>query len=151
MPSMTALPRDARLKQRALFSHWVTERVRWSDTDQVGHVNNLAFGAYFESGRTELFRDLVCHAAESRVLLLVAQMNICFVGEAHWPSDIDIGTCVLDIGGSSCRLGQGLFLGDRCVGTADTVMVIIDEATRTPSDIPPHVRDYLNGFRAVEK
>jgi acyl-CoA thioester hydrolase len=146
MTSLIPLPRDPRLTQRAFFTYWLTERVRWSDTDQVGHVNNLAFSTYFESGRTEFLRDLVSRGVDSRVLLLMAQMNVCFLGEVHWPSNVEVGTCVLDVGSSSCRIGHGLFLGDQCVGTADSVLVMIDEATRKPREIPPHVRQHLNGF-----
>ena len=81
MSALAPLPRDPRLSQRAAFPHWLTERVRWSDTDQVGHVNNLSFGTYIETGRTEFLRELIDRNADSRVLLLMAQVNICFLGE----------------------------------------------------------------------
>jgi acyl-CoA thioesterase FadM len=37
-------------------------------------------------------------------------------------------------------MGQGLFDGDRCVGIADTLLVLIDEAKRLPLPIPDAVR-----------
>ncbi|MCK9284849.1 MAG: acyl-CoA thioesterase [Rhodocyclaceae bacterium] len=146
MTPLPPIPRDPRLTQRRFFTHWVTERVRWSDTDQVGHVNNLAFCTYIETGRTEFMRHLVSRDVESRVLLLMAQINVSFLGEVHWPSDVDVGTCVLDIGRSSCRIGHGLFLGEQCVSSADSLLVMIDESTRKPQEIPPHVRAHLAEF-----
>jgi acyl-CoA thioester hydrolase len=146
MDDLLPLPRDLRLTRREVFTHWLTERVRWSDTDQVGHVNNLSFGTYVETGRTELLRDLINRNTESRVLLLMAQVNICYLGEVHWPSNVDVGTCILGVSQSSCRMGHGLFVGDHCVGTADTLLVHIDETTRKPSTIEGGLRDFLNEY-----
>jgi acyl-CoA thioester hydrolase len=143
MSLLPPLPRDSRLLKREFFRHWLTERVRWSDTDLVGHVNNLSFSTYFETGRTEFLRKLISHDAQSRVLLLMAQMNVSFFGEVHWPAHVDVGTCVLDLGNSSCRLGHGLFHGEHCVASCDELLVLIDENSRKPGTLPAHVRNYL--------
>lgn len=131
------------LTQRSTYSYWLTENIRWSDTDLVGHVNNLSFSTYYETGRTQFLRPFVARGVEQRVLLLLAQMNVSFLGEAHWPGEVDIGTGMLEVGRSSCRMGQGLFLGDQCISTAESVMVMIDETTRKPKEIPDWVREYL--------
>lgn len=149
MHTLSPLPRDARLTHRKTFPHWVTERVRWSDTDQVGHVNNLSFCTYVETGRTEYLKEMIDRKSDSRVLLLMAQVNICLLGEVHWPSDVDVGTCILEISRSSCRMGHGLFVGDICVGTADTLLVHIDEATRKPRTIDGSLREVLNKSLAI--
>jgi len=146
MSALPPLPRDRRLTQRAFFKHWLTERVRWSDTDLVGHVNNLSFATYCESGRTEFLRELIRRDADSRVLLLLAQSNVCFFGEVHWPAQVDVGTCILDIGESSCRMGHGLFYNERCVGTADALLVHIDETSRKAQAIPAAVREHLTAW-----
>jgi hypothetical protein len=82
MSALAPLPRDPRLSQRAAFPHWLTERVRWSDTDLVGHVNNLSFGTYIETGRTEFLRELIDRNADSRVLLLLTMVAISLVDAA---------------------------------------------------------------------
>jgi acyl-CoA thioester hydrolase len=143
LPALPPLPRDPRLTQRSGYTHWVTERVRWSDTDQVGHVNNLSFSTYCETGRTEFLAHLLRHDLDTRVLMLVAQMNVCFLGEAHWPSEVMVGTCILEIGKSSCRMGQALFVGERCICTADTLMVHVDVGTHVPGPIPAELRQFL--------
>ena len=47
------------LTQRSTYSYWLTENIRWSDTDLVGHVNNLSFSTYYETGRTQFLRPFV--------------------------------------------------------------------------------------------
>jgi len=36
---------------RALYTYWHTDRLRFSDLDRQDHVNNAVFSTLFESGR----------------------------------------------------------------------------------------------------
>jgi acyl-CoA thioester hydrolase len=117
------------LTDRGGYRHWAADQVRWSDTDLVGHANNLVFG----------------NAAEPAMMLPV-QITLNLLGEVHWPAQVQIGTSVLAIGTSSLRLGQGMFESARCFGSCETVMVLIDDTTRRPRPIPQPMRDWLSGF-----
>ncbi len=132
---------------RAAYGHWMQERVRWSDTDLIGHANNVAVSAYFETGRSHFMRSVDAIDAEPRAPLVLAQLTINFLGEMHWLDVIDIGTGCLSIGRSSCRTGQALFVGERCVGTAESVVVMIDEVTRKPVPLPSWLRQWLDQNR----
>ncbi len=131
------------LKQRAAYSHWVREHVRWSDTDMAGHANNLVYGAFAETGRAILLRRFMAADADPRALLVLAEFRIKFLSEAHWPAEVDVGTGVSAIGTRSCRMVQGMFIGERCISVAESVLVLVDEGTRRSSDIPPAIRSLL--------
>lgn len=131
------------LRQRASYPHWVVERVRWSDTDMASHANNLAFAAWAESGRALLLRSFLQNDSATPALLVLAEMRLKYLGEAHWPADIEVGTCVSTVGTRSCRMAQGLFAGERCIGLAESVLVLIDIATRKSRDIPAAMREAL--------
>jgi acyl-CoA thioester hydrolase len=49
----------------------------------------------------------------------------------------------LSIGRSSFTLGHGLFRGESCVGTAETVMVLIDATTRRSTPLSEVLREHL--------
>jgi acyl-CoA thioester hydrolase len=134
------------LRQRPTYPHWVRDRVRWSDTDMAGHVNNLAFAGFCESGRALLLRRFMERDAAPRALLVLAEIRLKFLGEANWPADIDIGTAVSAIGQRSCRMVQGLFDGERCFAVSESVLVLIDESTRKSREIPDQVRHWLLGY-----
>lgn len=134
---------DPRLKQRAAYGHWVHEHVRWSDTDMAGHANNLACAAFAETGRAILLRRFMAPDANPRALLVLAEFRIKYLSEIYWPAEVDVGTGVSTIGSRSCRMVQGLFIGNRCVSVAESVLVMIDETTRRSADIPPAVRSLL--------
>jgi acyl-CoA thioester hydrolase len=142
----TATPKGSLPTQRADYRHWTVEQVRWSDTDMVGHVNNGAFVVYAETGRTHFLRPLFDEGPEHRAMFLLARITVNFFGELHWPARVDIGSGVLTIGRTSMAIGQGLFDGERCFGSAESIMVMIDETTRKPCEIPDWARARLAGF-----
>jgi acyl-CoA thioester hydrolase len=135
------------LRRREVYTHWSQERVRFSDTDMVGHVNNLAFTAFLETGRSLFLRDFTLGKHAPRALFLLAEVSVRFLAEAHWPDEVAIGTAVVDVGRSSIRVGQGLFTGERCFGTAESVLVLLDEATRRSREIPGDVKAWLERYR----
>jgi acyl-CoA thioester hydrolase len=132
--------------RRKAFPHWAHERVRFSDTDLIGHVNNLAFSAYLETGRSLFLQAFTKPSAGARSLFVLVEINVRFIGEAHWPSDVAIGTGVIEIGRSSVRLGQGLFVGDRCFSTSESVLVLMDEESRRSRQIPEDIKTWLRSF-----
>lgn len=135
------------LRQRTAFPHWADERVRFCDTDLIGHVNNLAFSAYLETGRSLFLRDFTQPGSGPRSLFVLAEITVRFLGEAHWPSEVAIGTGVVDVGQRSVRFGQGLFIGERCFSTSESVLVLMDESARRSRAIPEAIKDWLRSFR----
>jgi len=112
----------------ASFSHWASEKIRFQDVDRLDHVNNVAIAAYAESGRVE-FLEAVSPAALKRSgapYWVIAQLNIRFLAETRFPGNVRIGTCVLRIGNSSVTLGQGMFAGELCFATTESVVVLVD-------------------------
>jgi hypothetical protein len=53
-----------------------------------------------------------------------------------WPGTVEVGTRIDRIGRSSVTLGQALFVGDDCVATCHSVVVLIDASTRRSSCLP---------------
>lgn len=106
------------------------DKLRYGDTDRQGHVNNAVFATFLETGRVEFLvephGDLNDHGCE----FVIASLQLDFVHEMRWPGRVDIGTRVVKIGTSSFTLEQGLFQTDRCVATATTVIVQMNEQTR---------------------
>jgi len=137
------------LRHRSVHGFWVSERVRWNDTDLVGHVNNLSITNYCEIGRVNFLQPWLLPGAPERALFLIVRMTTNFLGEVHWPGVVDVGTSVLEVGRSSVRVVHAVFDGERCVATADSVLVHIDEASRASHPIPEAVLDYFSQYRSV--
>jgi acyl-CoA thioester hydrolase len=114
---------DPRRLQRDYYTHWVTDRIRFSDTDQVGHVNNLALAAYVETGRLYHSRDVLQPLLDGEGGFILARVEIDFVSELHFGGQVDVGTRVVRMGRSSLTVGTGVFGPDgRCAVVADSIV-----------------------------
>ncbi|MFW5969714.1 MAG: acyl-CoA thioesterase [Halofilum sp. (in: g-proteobacteria)] len=139
------------LTDRSGFPHWTSEKIRFQDIDRLGHVNNVAITIYAESGRVE-FLDAVMPAgltADNGPLWVIARLDVQFRAQSHYPGTVDIGTRVLRIGNSSITLGQGLFVGGRCIATTESVVVLVDPETERGMTLPDEVRTAARVFEGT--
>lgn len=139
------MTRDNPLARRETFIFWTREKIRYADTDRQGHVNNAVFATFCESGRVALFFETGEKLAPAGCEFVIARLELDFRAEMLWPGQAEIGTAVLDIGRSSFRLGQGIFCGESCAATAETVIVLLDTATRKATTLPDVTRAGLLG------
>ena len=142
MPATAERP----LADRARLKNWTIEKLRYCDTDRQGHVNNAVFSELCEAGRVAFLYDPDSPAAPPGCAFVLARLELDFLGELNWPGMVDVGTAVLSVGRSSFRLGQGLFSGGSCIATAETIIVLMDEATRRSTPLPDALRARLEAL-----
>ncbi|MDE1148879.1 MAG: thioesterase family protein [Azospirillaceae bacterium] len=130
----------------ASYRFWADEHVRFNDLDPVGHVNNNAFGVYFESGRVALHRDLRQATSFPGYAVVMRKITIDYLAEITYPNDVRVGTRLIRLGRTSWTTGAALFVGDRCHATSHCVSVLMDVATRRPAPLPDNLRTALEGW-----
>jgi acyl-CoA thioester hydrolase len=129
------------LTDPAAFGHWVTDTVRFSDQDAVGHVNNVAVAAYVESGRLAFGRHVAGEEVAASGFVL-ARLVVDYRRQFHWPGEVRIGSRVLRVGTSSYGVGHGIFKDGACVATGEGVLVRVGDDGR-PTPIEPELRARL--------
>jgi acyl-CoA thioester hydrolase len=140
--SATSDPTD-----KSRYRVWIRERIRYSDTDMQGHVNNSVISTFFEAGRIALFalpdggrRDAGLHFA-------VVNLNMNFRRELYYPGEVEIGTGLLRIGRTSFTVAQAIFSPDSCIATAEATTVLLDHASRRPMPLSDQLREHLERCR----
>jgi acyl-CoA thioester hydrolase len=129
---------------RAAYVTWAQDIVRYSDLDPNGHVNNGAINEYFEDGRVHFRRATMADLGDELLKgFAVGSFAARYRAALHAPATVDIGTVVTRIGNSSFTLSQGVFLGDRCIATAEVGQVYFDPATGRSRPLPDLVRNAL--------
>ena len=128
------------LASRETFTWFYQEKLRFSDTDMIGHVNNVSFAALMESGRTNYTRSGVIAKLPRDILVVMRRLDLEYRAELHWPAELDIGVTLLSIGRTSFALGSAIFHGPLCASTAVTTLVVIGRQTRRPAPIPDDIR-----------
>jgi len=134
------------LTLRTTYQFFAGEKLRFSDTDMIGHVNNVAFAALLESGRTAFAHAHLFPHMPAGMVVVMARIVIDYRRELHWPAAVDVGSVLSRIGTRSYEIGQGIFLDDTCVTTGRTTLVMIDKVTRKPVALPEDYRRVLAGL-----
>lgn len=122
-------------------------RLRYSDTDRQGHVNNTVFVTMLEFGRVELFYDPAAPMAPPGTSFVIVRLELDYRREMHWPGEIEIGTRILSVGRSSFRMAQALFQDGQCTATSESVIVLMDDATRKSTPLPAEAVARLQACR----
>jgi acyl-CoA thioester hydrolase len=137
------------LSSRASFDYFYAEKLRFSDTDMIGHINNVAFAALIESGRVNYTRSGMLTALPPEMLIVMRRIELDYRAELHWPAEVDVGCRLLSIGRTSFAIGNAVFHGDLCAATSITTLVAIGRASRRPVAIPDVCRASMEGYIAV--
>lgn len=120
------------LTNASAYRLWITDRIRFCDTDQAGHVNNVAYAAYAETGRLNFMDTHVRPLVQDGNRFIAASVTVNFLRESHYPGEVRIGTGVARIGRTSLIVGQGIFKDDLCVASALGTVVHLDGSNPIP-------------------
>ena len=95
--------------------HHVEFRVSYYETDGQGRVHHAQYLNYFERGRVELMRSLghsYRNFEATGLMLVVAEMNVRYLGGAQFDDILRLTTRVLEARGATIRHGYHLVRSD---------------------------------------
>ena len=121
------------------FPYRLTDNVRFADLDANQHVNNAVYATYFETGRVTLMKDRSLGMMPDGLAWIMVRLDIHFRAELRWPGVIELGLGVSKLGRTSVTFDQVVFSQGRCVASARSITVLIDEATRKPTPLTPEI------------
>jgi acyl-CoA thioester hydrolase len=121
------------------FPYRLTDNVRFADLDPNQHVNNAVYATYFETGRVTLMKDRSYGLMPPGLAWIMVRLDIHFRAELRWPGTIEMGLGVARFGRTSVTFDQVVFSGGRCVASAQSVTVLIDENTRKPTPLTEEI------------
>jgi acyl-CoA thioester hydrolase len=122
------------------------EKLRFADTDRNGHITNSVFAICCQNARMELLCDPRRVPIPANAQFVTARLLLEFRAEMHWPGTVTVGTRVERIGRSSLTLMQGLFMEERCVAMAESVVALMDKSSRRSTLLPDATAQALSAF-----
>ena len=134
------------------FHYRLTDNVRFADLDPNGHVNNAVYATYFETGRVTLMKSPEYGLTPPGLAWIMVRLDIHFRAELHWPNTIELGLGVVKLGRTSVTFEQVVFSNGKCIASATSVGVLLDEATRRPAPLTAEVLEKLRPWhkRGIE-
>ena len=142
-------PRGQRLdpawRDPALYARTEVVRPRFQDLDPLGHINNVAMAALFETARVEFNHAMAEHFKADGLRTLVAGQTLNYVAEAHHRPDVTFHLGVGHLGRTSWGLQALAVQGGTPVLLAVATMV----STRggAPCAVPDGLRAALQARR----
>lgn len=133
-----ALP--AAIPHRSDFKILRPMQTRWMDNDDYGHVNNVAYYAYFDSAVNGYLMEATrTDTRKLPAIGIVAETSCKFMKEISFPDMLHIGLRLEKLGNSSVVYQLAVFKGDDTEPSAvgRFVHVYVDETSRRPIPIPP--------------
>jgi acyl-CoA thioester hydrolase len=121
------------------FPYRITDNVRFADLDPNQHVNNAVYASYFETGRVTLMKDRSYGLKPEGLAWIMVRLDIHFRAELRWPGTIEMGLGVARLGRTSVTFDQVVFSEGRCVASAQSVNVLIDEVSRKPMPLTAEI------------
>jgi acyl-CoA thioester hydrolase len=121
------------------FPYRLMDNVRFGDLDPNQHVNNAVYATYFETGRVTLMKDRSYGLMPEGLAWIMVRLDMHFRAELHWPATIELGLGVSKLGRTSVTFDQVVFSAGRCIASAQSVNVLIDEVSRKPTALTPEI------------
>jgi len=107
-----------------------SQRLRFCDTDKLGHVNNAVYAVMYEAGRSELMQRVGLLSPEDSRGVVIARLKLDFLREMNWPGEVSIESAVARIGTKSLHVRQRLLVDGALVSRGLSVLAVIDTVTR---------------------
>ena len=133
-----------------------TTRVRMSQTDIVGIVNNIRFFDFIEIGRFEYFRDMGLRYADMKdydVSMALLESSCRYLSPLYFDEVIEIYTRVDYIGDSSFKVRYLIYVPERDVVVAEgkTASIFLGIESRKPIKIPDKLKKIMFDYEGEGK
>ena len=121
-------------------------QTRWMDNDVYGHVNNVAYYSYFDTGVNGWLMEATGQdIRELPAIGVVAETGCRYFSEVSFPDALELGLGLERLGNSSVVYRLGLFRQGEAQAAAlgRFVHVYVDAISRRPVPVPAAIRAAL--------
>jgi acyl-CoA thioester hydrolase len=100
--------KDLEFLQQLNFPFSIKQNVLWGEMDAFGHINNVVYFRYFESGRVHFFNETALWQTflDEQVRIVVVKLECNYVQEIIFPEEIEILVAIKEVGNSSIKVHQ---------------------------------------------
>ena len=127
--------------------------IRWSDMDEMRHVNNAVYLTYFEQARVYYFHEC-CQWNWKEMGVILANSHIEYLKPVVFPNPTFVYVRTSKLGNKSFEL-QYLMTSEidgveELTTTGYTTMVMLDYATNATVPMPEFLRDRIKNYETVK-
>jgi len=120
-----------------------TVKPRFSETDGLGHINNTVFPVWFEYARQDIFNLVHPRQTHDDWPMILAHINVDFIRQTQYGSDVTINTSVTKVGGKSFTVSHEAWQNGALAARGEAVLVWFDYKQQSSCPIPDDIRVLL--------
>lgn len=139
----------------ASFRFSVPIKVRFSETDALGHLNNVSYIAYFEQGRLDYFESLgVMHDLldpRGERAVVTADIECHYLAQVFYGQPLRMYVKTARMGTSSLDLHYALWneATGQMAAVARGALVMIDRRTGKSTPIPEAIKEAIAAYEGL--
>lgn len=103
-------------------------KVRFSETDALGHINNANYFTYMEEARISFLKELEIDIENAHFVFILASTSCDFISQGYYGDTLNVETHIIRIGNKSVTLGSHLFEkeSERLIARGQATIVYFD-------------------------
>ena len=137
------------------FTHVFPLSVRWGDADVYGHINNVEFVRYVESGRVAYCEEVMSLKLKVGMEAgwVLADMQCTYLQQVHYPALLEVYTRISSMGTKSATVLADIYCKgeNKPVLTSRGVMVWFDMKRQQTAPIPDDIRTKVASYEQSVK
>ena len=119
----------------------------FSDTDALGHINNTKLPVWFLEARNDLFRIFTPDLDPKKWRLILAKIEVEYLGELFYGQQVMIKTYIGHIGNASFRVQQEAWQDGKLAAKGEAIMVHFNFQEKTAEPLPDGIRQQLSAHQ----
>ena len=124
---------------------------RVSETDGVGHINNVFVPIWFEAGRREIFRIFSPKLDFVNWKLALVKVTVEYVDQLYLAENVEVRTGIQKIGNSSFTIREEICQTNRLCAKGEAIYVNYNFKENKSEAISNEIRDKLQSIKFVDK
>lgn len=116
---------------------------RFVETDALGHINNTVLPVWFEQARTPIFKIFTPSLAIDKWELILAKIEVSFLGQIYYGKVVEIKTFIQSIGNSSFVVYHQAWQESTKVAEGTAVLVNFDHGTQKSKALSNDIKSEL--------
>ena len=123
---------------------------RVSETDGVGHINNVFVPIWFEAGRREIFRIFSPKLDFINWKLALVKVTVEYADQLYLAEDVEVRTGIEKIGTSSFTIKEEIHQTNRICAKGQAIYVNYNFKDKKSEPISNEIRNNLESIKFVE-
>ncbi len=135
------------------FKKWLSVPTRFRDLDPMNHVNSSIYFVYFETARTEYFKDTcIAHLREDGKSGIPVVSQTCnYRQQVFHPTTLDVGIRCAELREKTVHLAYEIYLEntDTLVADGASISAWVDLTIPKAVPLPDEIRSAIGDFEGI--